>query len=102
MRRTSRALPEHGVDLGSRLGLPRLGLLELGVGLADEPPGGLEGPGWVGLRPRPAVASASTWAATPASRLLGSGAGPTPPHLEPTTVATRDSRLPRLLARSVL
>jgi len=41
-------------------------------------------------------------AATPARRLAGSGDGPIPPHLEPTTVVTRDSRLPRLLARSAL
>ena len=34
---------QHGVDLGAGLGLPRLVGLEVGVGLADEPPGGLEG-----------------------------------------------------------
>jgi len=36
------------------------------------------------------------------SGLSASGAGPMPPHLEPTTVATRETRLPRLFARSEL
>jgi len=35
-------------------------------------------------------------------RLSGPGAGPMPSHFLATTVATRDSRLPRLLARSAL
>ena len=34
--------------------------------------------------------------------IAGSGAGPTPPHLEATTAATLEARLPRLLARSAL
>ena len=50
--------------------------------------------------PRPPPPPSTT--ATAASGLTGSGAGPMPPHLDPTTVATRDIRLPRLLARSAL
>ena len=49
-----------------------------------------------------AVVSCTTSTATAASRLSGSGAGPIPPLLDPTTVATLDTRLPRLLARSAL
>ena len=41
-------------------------------------------------------------AATAASGLSGRGAGPMPPHFLATTVATRLSRLPKLLARSEL
>ena len=57
---------QHGVDRRPRVGLPGLGRLQLGVGLADEPPGGLErqvglarvpglgGLGQTGRPPRPA------------------------------------------------
>src|SRR5581483_5454573 len=48
------------------------------------------------------AASRYALAATSASGLSARGAGPMPPHLLPTTVATRASRLPRLLARSPL
>ena len=42
MRSTSRALPRMASTAGPGLGLPRLGRLQLGVGLPDEPPGRLE------------------------------------------------------------
>ena len=49
-----------------------------------------------------AAAPATASAATSANGLSADGAGPIPPHLECTTVATRATRLPRLLARSAL
>ncbi|CAB4594872.1 unannotated protein [freshwater metagenome] len=49
-----------------------------------------------------AVVSVSASAAATARGLSGRGRGPTPSHFLPTTVATRLSRLPRLLARSLL
>ena len=100
MRSASSGVAQHGVDLGAGLGLPRLVGLEVGVGLADEPPGGLERDRRLRRRP------------TPRPR----GVAPRPPPRPagcrprararcrrtswPTTVATRDSRLPKLLARS--
>ena len=53
-------------------------------------------------RAQASAVSAYASAATAASGLSGRGAGPTPSHFLPTTVATRDRRLPRLLARSLL
>src|SRR5690606_806248 len=50
----------------------------------------------------PSAAPRYASAATSASGLSLWGAGPTPPHLRPTAVHTRDTRLPKLLARSVL
>src|SRR3990170_4231890 len=49
-----------------------------------------------------ALAPSTAAAAASISGLSSFGAGATPPHFEPTTVATRDARLPRLLARSLL
>ena len=91
----------HTVDLRAGLGLPRLHRLQQGVRFADEAPGRIEGA--AGGRVPPASAVAVAFAATAASRALSArGAGATPPHFLPTTVATRDRRLPRLLARSPL
>ncbi len=95
MRSTSSALPEDRVHLGPGVGLPRLGRLELGVGLADEPPGGLQGqigqPGRPGLgdflhqrrrTPRPAgcrrpgpARSPRTWSRPPWSPGTGGSPG---------------------------
>src|SRR6478735_6810942 len=56
--------------------------------------------GWVSAQA--ATVDSTAAAASTASGESAAGAGPTPSHLRPTTVATRDSRLPRLLARSLL
>ncbi len=58
---------------------------------------------WRAARPaRPRPRRRSTRPRRPASGLSARGAGPTPSHFLATTVATRASRLPRLLARSLL
>ena len=57
---------------------------------------------WGAQRAQAADAASSTPAATAARSLTGRRRGPTPPHFECTTVATRATRLPRLLARSEL
>ena len=46
-----------------------------------------------------AVASSTTPALTAPSRLSGSGAGPIPPHFDPTTVATRAMQVPEVVGQ---
>ena len=62
---------EHPVDLRSRLGLPRLGGLELGVGRPDEPPRRLERLRRLRRAPMPTPAASYAVAATVASGLSG-------------------------------
>src|SRR5258708_40181734 len=56
--------------------------------------------GWTAAHATVAPSTAS--AAAVARGLSGRGAGPTPPDLRATTVATRARRVPRLVARSAL
>ena len=101
MRSASRASPRTASTAGPGLGLPRLGRLEGGVGLPDQAPGGFERlargdpvPGRGGV-----VVDLGGDRGQAAGRV---GGGTDPAALRSTTVATRASRLPRLLARSAL
>jgi hypothetical protein len=78
----------HGVDLGAGLGLPRLVGLEVGVGLPHERQ--VASRAWTAATESHAAARRGRRRpATAASGLSGRGAGPTPSHFLPTTVATR-------------
>ena len=85
----------------ARVGLPGLGDLQVGVGLAEQPPGGLQGQ-WGHRRPRPRRPRRHVGGHPGQRGCRGRGPGPRPSHFVSTTVDTRDSRLPRLLARSAL
>ena len=104
MRSASTASPGADVDVGTRIGLPRLVRLEVHVRRPDQAPRRLQGAARHDRRPSPPSPRQPPAAAGIDQRVLRGqlGVGPTPPHFEPTTVAPRDARLPRLLARSLL
>ena len=99
MRRTSRALPEHGVDRRDR-GRPSTArparARRWSRGSAARWP---RGPDGAGRRSRPPWPRPARWRPPRPAGCRAAGAGPTPPHLEPTTVVTRDSRLPEVVGQ---
>ena len=92
---------EHRLDGRTRVRLPRL--VRLRWALVERISCHVASSARLGATMSQAAAAPATASvATAASGLSADGAGPVPPHLECTTVATRATRLPRLLARSAL